>query len=327
VGIGTCEHHFTEELCADDPDTCTAGTCEFHEQRGDCWPDCWHEWAGASCVVYDHDTGAARCYAPKNRYLTIDPRCADSTALHIALDTTRVEFLDEQYSSCGLIEGYLTEPICIESDTGEAAVPQPDPTDPCQGQYDCGQPDLCTYFGWISYVEPGPGAVRQWQEYPLLVTGCQIVPAATYLITASSDGLGPDLGPSLEIMTAHRPGCTGQRWGDISGGPVEGLDMWLPGEGVTGINDVQFVIMTIAYGPVNVAGSPLGGPRLEWCDMEIDHVVSLSDMQFVIAAFEARTMASYVEVPDNCLQPLGPSSRPIIGHEPCDCWDPDLCLP
>jgi hypothetical protein len=61
--------------------------------------------------------------------------------------------------------------------------------------------------------------------------------------------------------------------------------------------------------------------------MEVDHVISTADMQFVIAAFEGKTGLYYVDLPDNCLQPLGPSSRPIIGHEPCVCDDPSLCLP
>jgi hypothetical protein len=265
-----------------------------------CLDDCWDAWQGASCVIYDHDTGAARCYAPKNRYLTIDASANDPAAYHISLDTSSIDGLDDQYASCGVIEGFLTEPQCIDSNFGEPVVPQPDPGDPCQGD---------GLFGWVTYFAPGPGPVRTWPEYPLFVAGCEVVPAATFLITASEDGSTVGDGPSMVIMTSHEPSDIpqGQFWGDISGGPVAGQppdpDNWMPTDYTTSFADASYLIKTF---------EKTNGPRLEWSDMEITHTVNFGDIGLVIKAFEGQT---YPDLTDIC----SPTLRPLIGHEPCDC--------
>ena len=77
----------------------------------------------------------------------------------------------------------------------------------------------------------------------------------------------------------------------------------MPPEYATGFSDVAAVIKTFE-------GS--GGPAREWCDLEIDHVVSFSDISFAIKAFEGKT---YAQITDTS----SPSGQPLIGWEPCDC--------
>ena len=258
---------------------------------GNCWDDCRGDYRAASCVVYDEYTGASRCYIPKNRYLTIDTRgCSSPFAIHVTLSE-----LDDQYNdSCLPIEGFLSNPVCVDNRFGQPVDPQPAPTDPCQG------PEL---FGWVSYIVDGPVVPRAWGEYPLYITGCEVVPAATYELRPSADGVVPSVfDPLLILTTTHDPLGDSQHWGDVTSDP--GLSIpWMPPEYATSFSDVAAVIKTFE-------GS--GGPAREWCDLEIDHVVSFSDISFAIKAFEGKT---YAQITDTS----SPSARPLIGWEPCDC--------
>jgi hypothetical protein len=148
-------------------------------------------------------------------------------------------------------------------------------------------------------------APRIWEEYPLFVTGREIVAAATYEIRGSADGMMLAESP-LIITTSHDPNGEAQHWGDITSDPGTSIP-WMPPEFATSFSDVSAAIRTFE-------GS--GGPALEWSDIEIDHVVSFADINFVIQAFEGKT---YPALPDNtggC--PTDPEyPRPLIGHEPC----------
>jgi hypothetical protein len=294
IGGPDCTHGI--KLCHGGPDNGAA--CLINSDcapPGMCWEDCWGDWSAASCVVYDDLTGAARCYIPKNRYLTIDPTVNPGpVAYHARLDTTTN--LDDQYAQCGLVEGWLTDPVCIESEFGEPAIPQPPPTDPCTG------PGL---FGWVSYIEDGPAVPRLWQEYPLQVSGCKVAPAATYEMRMSLDGVTPVDNPFLEIMTSHEPADipTSQFWADVSGGPGVITLPWTPPEYTTNFADVSYLIMTF---------EGRGGPDLHWCDMEINHVLNFTDISFVISAFEGTTYPALSDI-------VLPDGRPGIGWEPCDC--------
>ena len=276
------DDHGTE--CTSDADCGSGGTC---------WDDCWDDWSGASCVVTDNVTGEAKCYIPKNRYLTIDPTVnSDPVAYYISLDTTNQ--LDDQYAACGIIEGFLSDPVCLDSVSGLPVDPQPSPVDPCQGE---------GLFGWVSYIVDGPVLPRIWQEDPLHVAGCEIVPGATYHFRGSVDGVAPDEPwVALTLMTAHDPTGDAQHWGDVTSSPGVSIP-WMPPEYATNLGDVSAVIATFE-------GS--GGPAAHWCDVEIDHTVSLSDVQFLILAFEG---ATYPELADIVLM----DGRPGIGWEPCDC--------
>jgi hypothetical protein len=266
-------------------------------------------------VVYDNLTGAARCYIPKNRYLTIDPTVnPDPTAYHVTL-------VDINDNNCTypcppdghLVEGFLTEPACREAVTGCTVDPAPNAA--CQGTYiDPGPPPVVTpLFGWVSYVVPGPVAPRVWTEYPLFVAGCEMVPAATYEIRCSPDGFAA-IDPPLIIPTSHLPPGGSQFWGDITSDPGTFIP-WMPPEYVMNMADISAVIRTFELGPdpPNAAG----GPPQEWCDVEIDHVVSFSDLGFMVQAFAGVGYCSVVDIMGgDC---IGELPRPFIGHEPCEC--------
>ena len=107
-------------------------------------------------------------------------------------------------------------------------------------------------------------------------------------------------------MTSHEPSDIPQSqfWGDVSGGPVvEQPGEWTPTDYTTSFADVSFVIKTF---------EKTGGPPLEWSDMEITHTVNFGDIGFVINAFEGMPYPDLMDI-------TGPSGRPLIGHEPCDC--------
>ena len=258
-----------------------------------CWDDCWDDWRGSNCIVYDHVTGAARCYIPRNRYLVIDP----TVNLEPVAYQVNVSELDDQYDgSCLPITGWLSEPMCREADTGCPVDPQPAPTDPCQGG---------DRFGWVSYIVDGPATPRVWNEYPLFVGGCRMAPAGSFEIRASSNGTIV-VDPPLGIATSHDPSGQAQHWGDVTSDPGVAIP-WMPPDYATNFGDVSAVVATFE-------GS--GGPALEWSDVEINHVVNLSDVSFVIKAFEGATYPDIADIMGGCPQE---TQRPLIGHEPCEC--------
>ena len=66
----------------------------------------------------------------------------------------------------------------------------------------------------------------------------------TYEIRATDDG-GVTFSPSLEINTIHRLEGEAQSWGDVTGGPVEGLPgLWLAPDRVTNFSDVGNAVRT-----------------------------------------------------------------------------------
>ena len=256
-----------------------------------CWDDCWGDWRGANCVVYDQVTGAARCYIAKNRYLTIDPTVNDGpVAYHVTLSQ-----LDDQYDhSCLPLAGWLSSPVCRADDTGCPVAPQPPSTDPCQGE---------GMFGWVSYLTPNPVTPRIWNEYPLFVAGREVAPAASYEIRASTDGIIP-IDPPLTIMTSHDPNGDAQHWGDVTSDPGTSIP-WMPPEFTTSFSDVSAAIRTFEN---------TGGPALEWSDVEIDHVVTFGDIGFLIKAFEGDTYPGITDIEGGCVDE---APRPLIGLEPC----------
>ena len=236
-------------------------------------------------VHIDHNTGAARCYTPKNRYLSIDPTVnSQPVAYHVTLTQ-----LDDQYDdSCLPLTGWLSVPWSVP-------------------------------FGSVSYVidvpplpfgAPNPNGlpqVRYWTGGPsyLHVTGCEVVPAATYEIRASTDGITP-LEPPLTIMTSHNPLGPAQHWGDVTSEPGATIP-WRPPEYATSFTDISAVIKTFEN---------TGGPAGSWSDIEIDHAVSFGDVNFVIKAFEG---ARYPEIANLGGVSVWPNYRPFIGHEPLEC--------
>ena len=262
--------------------------------------DCTGSSAGADCV-------GGRCYVPKNRYLSIDPT---GNLLPVSHQVEIVEAAD--YPAALGRTWWVDDPQCYDYPNGDPVLPRPTtcegpdrfgwvskpwlicvggPNDgqPCATDGDC-EPGVC-----LSEMPPG----RLWAENPVHITGCGIAPAVTYHVRASTGYLG--LSPPLEIATAHDPDGPSQSWGDIAGGPAEGVPgLWLPPEGATNLADVQNAIRTFEN-----RSADTGFPPRVWVDVEINQVINLGDVQFIVGAFEGRDYAAI--------------QLELIGVDPADC--------
>ena len=84
-------------------------------------------------------------------------------------------------------------------------------------------------------------------------------------------------------------------------GPAEGVPgLWLPPEGATNLADVQNAIRTFEN-----RSADTGFPPRVWVDVEINQVINLGDVQFIVGAFEGRDYAAI--------------QLELIGVDPADC--------
>ena len=251
-----------------------------------CWDDCWGSWSGADCVIHDQTSGVAKCYVPKNRYLTIDPTVnGEPAAYQVGLTVS------EPYGTAVGRTWWVDVPICFDKDGHECPGAQCllDPVPP-----DCTGVDA---FGWVSHLS-STAVTRSGTETPVHITGCGIVPVATSEVRASQDH-GATLSAPLTIGTIHDPPDEAQDWGDVTGGPAtEGY--WLPPDYVTSFGDIGSAVRTFEK-RAEGTGFP---PRVR-VDLEIDQVVNLSDISLVVKAFEGR---AYADI-----------NLPLIGVDPALC--------
>ena len=222
------------------------------------------------------------CYVPKNRYVSIDPT---SNALPVAYQVELVESAD--YPAAVGRTWWVDEPACYGYPNGDVVVPKPET---CAG---------ADRFGWVSRLTATP-VTRVWTEVPVHVTDCAVVPAVTYAVRGSVDD-GATFSPALTINTAHNPEGDTQLWGDVTGGPVPDMPgSWLPPERATNFGDVGNAIRTFEN---RFEGT--GFPPRVWIDVEIDQVINLGDISFIVMAFEGR---DYADI-----------DLPLIGIDPADC--------
>ena len=237
--------------------------------------DCTGAFAGADCV-------AGGCYVPKNRYLSIDPTV---NPMPVAMRVQLVE--SAPYPSAAGRTWWVDEPLCYDHPNGNVVVPRPAT---CDG---------ADRFGWVSGLTATP-VTRVWTEAPLHITACGVVPLATYEMRVSADE-GETFSDALVINTIRNPVGEEQSWGDVTGGPVPGMPgFWLPPEGTTNLADVQDSIRTFEN-RLEDTGFP---PRV-WVDMEINQVINLGDISFIVMAFEGR---EYADI-----------NLPLIGIDPTVC--------
>ena len=183
---------------------------------------------------------------------------------------------------------WVDVPECYDYPNGDIVEPRPSTCDPGP-----------TRFGWVSKLTSAP-VTRTWTETPLYIGDCGIVPVVAERIRASANGGASFSGP-LVINTAHDPDGEAQSWGDVTGGPVPGMPgLWLPPEGAMNFSDIGNAIRTFE----NSTGGT-GRPPLVWVDMEINQVVNLGDIQFLVSAFEGSAYAKLL--------------WPLIGIHPADC--------
>jgi hypothetical protein len=182
---------------------------------------------------------------------------------------------------------WVDTPVCYDFPNGDAV---PGAT-MCEGE---------DFFGWVSHVGAVP-VTRTWTETPVHISGCGIVPSVLYEVRSSLDD-GGSFSEALAIHTAHDPDGEAQSWGDITGGPVSGMPgLWLAPERATNLADVQAAIRTFENETADT-----GSPPRHWVDVEIDQVISLSDVQFIIKAFEGTAYADLADLE-------------FIGVHPADC--------
>ena len=236
--------------------------------------DCVDQWKGADCV-------AGMCYVPKNRYLTIDPQTNDVPVAY------QVELTESvPYPTAVGRTWWVEEPVCYNYPDG----------DPVPGATTCSGADR---FAWVSGLTDTP-ITRTWTETPLHLTACGIAPVVTYCIRASADE-GTSFSNPLEIGTAHDPEGEAQSWGDITGGPMPDMPgLWLPPEHATNFGDVDNAIRTFEKRTAET-----GFPPRVWVDVEINQVINLGDIQFIVGAFEG---SAYADI-----------QLELIGIDPSDC--------
>jgi hypothetical protein len=228
---------------------------------------------------------AGTCYISKNRYLSIDPTTNYPGAVALRVELTN----SADYPAALGRSWWVGEPRCLDAVTGDQVDPAPNLY--CRG---------ASLFGWVSELVAAP-VTRVWREKPVHVSGCGIVPACGYEVRSSADG-GAHVSPPLAIATARDPDGDAQSWGDVTGGPVPGMaGLWLAPEGATNFGDVGNAIRAFE-GRTEDTGAP---PR-PWVDVESNNVINLSDVQFIISAFEG---TAYADIAD----------LPFIGVHPVDC--------
>jgi subtilisin-like proprotein convertase family protein len=237
--------------------------------------DCTGAYEGADCV-------GGICYVPKNRHLSIDPTTNENAVAY------QVEITEATaYPTAVGKTWWVDEPVCYDYPNGF----------PVPGATECSGSD---YFGWVSRLSSTP-VTRVWTEVPVNIADCATVPVVTYQVRASGDD-GLSFSDPLEINTAHLPQGGAQTWGDLTGGPVDGMPgLWLAPERVTNLADVQAGIRTFENRTEDT-----GFPPRVWVDMEINQVVNFGDIDFMIKAFAGLL---YADIED----------LEFIGVDPADC--------
>jgi len=259
--------------------------------------DCTDAYEGALCI-------AGTCYAPKNRYISIDPTTSGMTSVALRVELTSMRrctgddrrscVIDADCPSvcdnnndlqcaddtiCGGGSCIVTSPCVEHSDVGAVTkwvdapfISRCIPLDDCAGQWFANLTDTPTY--------------RVWTEDTLHITDCQIVPVAMYDIRATVDGAG--FSDPLTIGTIKKPQV---HYGDCVGSVVSG--QYTPPDGFTNVNDVQ------AYLIANQCGST--APHTIWLDLHSgsvpivpQQILNVGDLQTIKFGILGRT---YVETP------------------------------
>jgi len=117
---------------------------------------------------------------------------------------------------------------------------------------------------------------RIWREDVIRVADCGIVPASTYLLRSTINGV--DFSDPLVLNTTLKP-AEGKHWGDCVG-TFDGT-AWAPPNGTINIDDVVGAIQTFQDLPM--------APPVDWTDVHPEQpnlLVNIVDVQFLILAFQ-----------------------------------------
>ncbi|UCE59697.1 MAG: hypothetical protein JSU63_19925 [Phycisphaerales bacterium] len=262
------------EGCYTGPGVQLAAGCEALDFDGDGDIDCidWRQFAEAWTGPGERPTfgpcpyeGPLAAPAPhdtrKNRYISFDPSNEDAVAFQVELA--------EGPGATGAL-GWVGEPI--------------DPS--CQNEDGSPNGNPCDGVDFVARVVDTP-AIRTWNEETVHLTGCEIVPVATYELRASPDGVVLTL--PLEVGTIIKP--TVWYYGDTVG---VGTGELLPAMGYTAPNQIVNVNDVTAY-LLTVDGDTSPSVHPTWVDLHglsagavPNYILNVSDLQRILFGLEGQ---------------------------------------
>lgn len=185
-------------------------------------------------------TVVERQEARKNRYISFRPSDPGSVAYQVEL-TASAYFP----GSSGVL-GWVGEPFEAPEDPGV----------------------------WIARVVDTAYFSASWPEL-LHLGDCPIVPAATYALRATPDGINFEDPHAIETILEPAP----KKWGDVVGEYSEGE--WTPPNGVVNMDDVMAAVQKFLDDP--------NAPHLTWIDVEGEEpnaIVNMTDILQIVRGFK-----------------------------------------
>ena len=175
---------------------------------------------------------------------------------------------------------------------------------------------------FTSLVVRDEPTARLWPEEVVHVGDCEIAPAQSYALSASSLGIVSD---PLVIGTVPAP--QGKFWGDVVGAPLDtnsdGMaDIWSPPNGLVNVHDV---LAWLRF------KSGLVAPHITVLEMggEVPNfIANVSDLGFILKAFQGQT---YPPPPFSTKVCVGGNDGALCTDDStcaggtCTGWDPLLC--
>ena len=274
------------EVCVDSVDQDCDGLTDAED------PDCTPELPGVVDGI-DHDI-------LKNRFLSINPNNTASVSL-------RIELLDLTCSDTG--QKCNTAADCKTCDAGVNVGQGCTINSDCTGGICVASGETCeeqsppVLLGWLGDpVEEGNSApagtftslvissqptARGWPEPVVHIIGCQVGPARTYGISATSDGVL--FSDALVIGTIVKP--QGKHWADMVG--VFDGTTWSPPDGLVGVNDLSAILKFITLKPApHITVVDLAGTSPKY----VNFLIGATDLGLVIQGFKFKTYPPFADV-------------------------------
>ena len=261
--------------------------------------------------------------AAKHRYVSIDTSGLGDypVALKVQLTSMR-RCSDDLNQACTVdndCDGGASGPCDSHSDEGSiwwVQAPQQEPLGCLPGP--CGDDD------WFARVEPRSDNedapflfdFRKWTENIVHIGDCEVVPVATYEISACLPPNGIECTDSVEVATIKQPlispGFRGN-FGDVAGNVDAGTGNYTPPDGNGNITDIAAYIFTKQnYGTSNL---PQAHPT--WVDLNglgdgqpPNYILNVSDLGQILKALQSN---EWTDDPGNLNPggcPDGPVGRP-----------------
>ena len=224
----------------------------------------------------------------KNRFVSISPSSPSAMRvelLDLACETTRKKCSID--SDCRICDGGAEtgDPCSVNSDcpssncvdSGESCVEQSPPvmlgwvSDPVA---DPGDSPAGTY---VSSMQKAMPAIRQWPESVVHLSDCEIAPAQTYGVSATTDGTSF----SSRLVVATTPKPQGKFWADLVGN-FDGV-AWSGPNWLVNVDDVSSMIKFLTDKPaphITVVDLVGAAPTYTNC------LINATDLQMVLSGFK-----------------------------------------